>query len=95
MLEFEVKNMVSATGNPVPNQFIIHDTAHDVYVFQSYKTTIAKVYMNCAGLVRDKIVLDNDALDYSSTTSKYLYAFLDMNRKEILADKNITWKNLN
>lgn len=72
-----VRNMKSPrSGEPVKNQFIITlDDASEV--FQSYDTVIAhKGY---------KIYLDHGALDYSATTSKYLYQFLDMKRKEIEA----------
>ena len=83
----KVQNMVSNRGNYVPNQFIItYDEGREI--FQSYETIIA---------IKDKgkITLDNNALEYSRTTSKYLYLFLGMNRKEIIKDKNITYKNLN
>ena len=82
----KVENMVSSRGNYVPNQFIITDDGREI--FQSYETIIA---------IKDKgkIILDNDALDYSRTTSKYLYLFLGMNRKEIIKDKNITYECLN
>lgn len=83
----KVENMVSSRGNYVPNQFIItNDEGREI--FQSYETIIA---------IKDngKIILDSDALDYSRTTSKYLYLFLGMNRKEIIKDKNIIYKNLN
>ena len=76
-----VENMVSNRGNYIPNQFIItDDEGRDI--FQSYETIIA---------IKDKgkITLDNNALEYSRTTSKYLYLFLGMNRKEIIKDKNI------
>ena len=82
-----VENMVSNRGNYVPNQFIITDD-EGREIFQSYETIIA--------IVDDgEIILDSDALDYSKTTSKYLYLFLGMNRKEIKNNKNITYKNLN
>lgn len=83
----KVENMVSSRGNYVPNQFIITDDKGRE-IFQSYETTIAI-------FDHGKITLDTDALDYSSTTSKYLYMFLGMNRKEIKNNKNITYKNLN
>ena len=82
-----VENMVSNRGNYIPNQFIItDDEGRDI--FQSYETIIA---------IKDKgkITLDNNALEYSRTTSKYLYLFLGMNRKEIIKDKNITYECLN
>ena len=83
----KIENMVSSRGNHVPNQFIITDDGGRE-IFQSYGTIIA---------IKDKgkITLDNNALEYSRTTSKYLYLFLGMNRKEIIKDKNITYKNLN
>ena len=82
-----VENMVSNRGNYVSNQFIITDDKGRE-IFQSYETIIA---------IKDKgkITLDNNALEYSRTTSKYLYLFLGMNRKEIKNNKNITYKNLN
>ena len=52
----------------VKNQFIIRDK--DVTIFQSYNTVIAKK-------TKTRTILDKKALDYSRTTSKYLYRFLD------------------
>ena len=52
----------------VKNQFIIRDK--DVIIFQSYNTVIAKK-------TKTRTILDKKALDYSRTTSKYLYRFLD------------------
>ena len=52
----------------VKNQFIIRDK--DVIIFQSYNTVIAKK-------TKTRTILDKKALDYSRTTSKYLYKFLD------------------
>lgn len=77
MLKIKVNNMISSRGNAVPNQFIIK-TDEGNY-FQSYKTVIALVQNN-----PNKIILDNNALNYSVTTSKYLYQFLDMKKDEIL-----------
>lgn len=95
MKEYEVKNMLSYNGNPVPNQLSNLDNVRKARIFQSYKTIIAKVYTSCEGMITNKIVLDSDALHYSATTSKYLYMFLGMSKKEILADKDITYKDLN
>lgn len=52
----------------VKNQFIIRDK--DVIIFQSYNKVIAKK-------TKTRTILDKKALDYSRTTSKYLYRFLD------------------
>ena len=82
-----VENMVSSRGNYVPNQFIIKDDKGRE-IFQSYETTIVI-------FDHGKITLDDNALHYSATTSKYLYMFLGMSKKEILADKSIKYKNLN
>lgn len=72
----KVENMTSArTGREVANQFIIY-TERKVY-FQSYKTVIA-----CREA--SKLTLVRGALDFSRTTSKYLYQFTGLNREEIL-----------
>ena len=87
----KVSNMTSCKGNAMPNQFIIK-TDEGNY-FQSYKTIIALVENNPT-----KIILDNNALNYSRTTSKYLYQFLDMKKDEILlkiGEGKIILKDLN
>lgn len=72
----KVRNMTSErTGREVSNQFIIEDGGK-VY-FQSYSTIIA---MKQAG----KITIDTNAENYSRTTSKYLYQFLNTDRKNLL-----------
>ena len=83
----KVENMVSSRGKYVPNQFIITDDKGREF-FQSYETIIA---------IKDKgkITLDNNALEYSRTTSKYLYMFLGMDRKAIKKDSTIIYKDLN
>ena len=81
--------MISDKGNTIANQFIIH--RGNTEVFQSYRTRIA--------LITPKYVtIDRNALNYSRTTSKYLYGFLGLDRKEILQrvkDKIIRVRNLN
>lgn len=74
----KVRNMISnSTGREVANQFII---VHEGKVyFQSYQTIIA---VKEAG----KITVDNNAENYSRTTSKYLYQFLNTDRKNLLQD---------
>ena len=86
-MRVNVQNMISNRGNAIANQFEIQ--ADGVKCFKSYNTIIAKIEKG------HKITLDTNALDYSRTTSKYLYLFLNMNRKEILADKDIKYENLN
>lgn len=74
----KVYNMTSYnTGREVANQFIIEHEGK-IY-FQSYKTIIA---MKEAG----KITIDTNAENYSRTTSKYLYQFLNTDRKNLLQD---------
>jgi len=86
----KVENFTSPRSyKAVANQFKI--TIGNKIYFQSYKTIIA---------VYDKGILtvDTGALDYSTTTCKYLYEFTGNNRKEILAgikEKIIKVKNLN
>ena len=85
----KVQNFIGVNGRAIPNQFII-DT-DNARIFQSYDTIIAK-------RENDQLVLDNGALNYSRTTSKYLYLFLNMNRKAIEHDiksGKILLKNLN
>ena len=77
-----VKNLISpASGAKVANQFEV--TEGNVITFVSYTTKIAELHDK-------KIILDNNALDYSRTTSKWLYHFLrthiggDVNRATVL-----------
>ena len=86
-MSVRVQNVISSRGNAIANQFEIY--VDGVKYFQSYSTIIARIGRG------HKITLDTNALDYSKTTSKYLYLFLNMNRKEILADKDIKYENLN
>ena len=75
----KVKNMTSAKGNKVANQFIITDKRYDekenkwytTETFQSYDSTIAIVF--CTGVV----LLDENTWDYSVTTGKYRNEFLN------------------
>jgi hypothetical protein len=75
----KVQNMTSAKGNTVPNQFIIQDDNGNTE-FQSYGTTIARKSDN-----RSLPIKLDTKWQYSKTTSKYLYQFLGMKRKEIEA----------
>ena len=94
------------TGNPVANQFRIEELTKtkSITTFQSYNTIICKIIHTKENGY--KIVLDDYALDYSRTTSKYLYSFLDSfsplcygsRRKDILKmieEKEILTKDLN
>ena len=70
----KVKNMTSAQGNTVPNQFIIERAGRKY--FQSYATIIACI--NALG----EIKLDRDKWNYSKTTSQYRNQFLGETTKE-------------
>ena len=91
------KNLYSSNGNKVPNQIDIKQTKKNycLHTFQSYDTTIAQIeYKNN----KRKIIFDTNALNYSRTTSKYLYKFMLISRKEIeklIKEKKIIFKNLN
>lgn len=79
----KVSSMTSPrSGKPVANQFIIE--VNGTSYFQSYRTVIAAVTSRYAigGVKLDK------AWNYSRTTSKYLYRFLNTNRKEIIQNLN-------
>ena len=86
----KVNNLTSRNGNLVINQFEIYHNGESF--FQSYNTIIAKIDKN------GKTILDTYALEYSRTTSKYLFQFLGYDRKEIqnrIKNKSITLKDLN
>jgi hypothetical protein len=105
----KVKQLKSSkTGRPVANQFEIFKSTKKVstYTFQSYETTIAKVIFKNYKIF---IILDKYALNYSKTTSKYLYQFIEnfnlldlrnsTNKKQTILkaikNKEIQTKNLN
>ena len=87
-----VQNMHSnRSGRPVPNQFIIR--VNRLTIFQSYTSIIAVTKWNM-----ENILLDEKFHNYSVTTSKYLYQFLNMKRKGIDAmekAKTLIYTDLN
>ena len=92
----KVRNMTSErSGREVANQFIITDG--NKTVFQSYDSTICIIDFNKQGA--ERVTLGRD-WDYSNTTRKYLYQFLDevlgwnLNKKSIeiaIKNKDITY----
>lgn len=67
--DVKVYNMTSHnTERKIPNQFKIH--ANGGVYFQSYNTVIAFVKGNHISIIRG-------GLDYSATTNKWLYQFLE------------------
>lgn len=74
-MKTQVAQMINGNGNAAANQFVIIEK--NKTTFQSYSTRIAEMHSN------GKIVLDKNALDYSKTTSKHLFIFLGVKRKEI------------
>ena len=78
----KVKNMTSASGNKVANQFIITDEEHNTITFQSYDSEIIRIdYHN-------ETITIFPYYDYSVTTGKYRnkfmrdYGFRDMDNKK-------------
>lgn len=76
-MKVQIKNLISTRSNkPTANQYeIIVDG--ETY-FQSYQTIIAKY--DSKGLI-----LDTKALNYSRTTSRYLYNWTGKGKQELLA----------
>lgn len=69
LADVKVYNMTSYnTEREIPNQFKIH--ANGGVYFQSYNTVIAFVKDNHVSIIRG-------GLDYSTTTNKWLYQFLE------------------
>lgn len=70
MMNMKVRNMLSTrTGRPVPNQFEVR--IGDTYYFQSYRSVVAMYDTNTNMLIIGK------NWNYSITTKKYLYQFMD------------------
>ncbi len=67
-MKTKVRQMVTRGGNPAPNQFLLY-TPEGTY-FQSYNSIIAFRDHN------NKVQLDNNAWNYSKTTSLYRSTFL-------------------
>ena len=78
----KVRNMESAKGNKIANQFIIEandsDTYDDVEYFQSYDSVIVKKVFGASR----SVTLDSQYWDYSVTTGKYRNQFLGETKKE-------------
>ena len=73
----KVSNMLSSRGNKVANQFIITDGNKET--FQSYDTVIAVIDRDANPTTT---TLDENAWNYSVTTSKYRNKFLDCSTRE-------------
>ena len=78
----DVKNIINSRGTSVKNQFIITDGNNET--FQSYDSVICEVNRD------NRIVTLYPKWDYSNTTSRYLYQFLNerfgvkLNKKQVL-----------
>lgn len=83
----KVQNMVSSSGNPVANQFIMYDIVDgwDVEIFQSYDSVIAKTVIDRIDRDIKHVSLDCTYWKYSTTTSKYRNQFLGETTKETQA----------
>lgn len=82
----KVRNMTSAQGNKIANQFIItgENDCGTFEIFQSYKSTIVKKQYGMEGDGAG-IFLDETYWDYSVTTGKYRNLFLDEKKPETQA----------
>jgi hypothetical protein len=101
-LRLKVIPLLSRTGKPVTNQYVITDGQGTTY-FQSYKAIIAVVSPNLdkSSSRRFQIVLDKYYWDYSATTIRYRNRFLNETTAETrakiksgeytLASLNDTW----
>jgi len=90
--KMKVKNMVSASGNPVANQFVITSQSENKLIgyetFQSYESVIVKISNIKNHPSIDKVIeLDKKYYKYSNATIKYRNQFLNETSKEI--DKKI------
>lgn len=84
LFKIHVSNMVSSSGNHVPNQFELWGRDHngkEFRIFQSYSTTIAKIYCDYPN---DRVFLDINSWDYSTTTGKYRNIFLNEKKQDTL-----------
>ena len=80
LFKINVSNMVSSSGNHVPNQFEIYgrdNAGFQFRIFQSYHTTIAKIY-------KGNVFLDANNWEYSTTTGKYRNIFLNEKKADTL-----------
>lgn len=71
--KINVSNMISATGNKIHDQFIIH--TEEGCFFQSYQYVIAFRDND------DNVYLDKNKWNYSRTTGKYRNQFLCETKK--------------
>ena len=88
LFKINVSNMVSSQGNTVPNQFEIFgrdNNGKSFRIFQSYSTTIAKIYEEYPN---DKVFLDINHWQYSTTTGKYRKIFLNEKKQDTLKKIN-------
>jgi hypothetical protein len=82
-----VSNMVSANGNKVANQFVLHEANGDISL-QSYDSLVCQIRKGSLGF--DRVVAFGRDWDYSRTTVKYVNKFLTDNGLDVLAGtKNI------
>lgn len=80
----KVKNMISKSGNPVANQFVI-EGSDGSRAFQSYDSVIVKIVPYSNGWGGHDTLIDKNYWDYSVTTGKYRNQFLGETKKETQA----------
>jgi hypothetical protein len=74
--------MVSANGNKVANQFVLHEANGDISL-QSYNSLVCQIRKGGMGF--DRVVCFGRDWDYSQTTVKYVNKFLKDNGLDVLA----------
>lgn len=80
----KIRNLVNDRGNAVKNQFVIEDG--NIVYFQSYDSTICRID-HAGGMGFNKVVTIGKDWNYSATTTKHFYCFLNQQGLEILANK--------
>ena len=89
-----VSNMVSANGNKVANQFVLHEANGDISL-QSYDSLVCQIRKGSLGF--ERVVCFGRDWDCSKTTVKYVNKFLRDNGLDILTcgrANNVGTKNI-
>ena len=80
----KIRNLINANGNAVKNQFVVEDG--NTVSFHSYDSMICWID-HSGGLGFDKVVVFGKDWNFSKTTRKHLYTFLNQHGLGILASK--------
>lgn len=80
----KIYNLINNRGNAVKNQFVIENGKE--VSFQSYESIVCRIN-HIGGMGFNKIVVFGKDWNFSATTSKHLYNFLNQQGLGILASK--------